>query len=70
MEKYREEDFTWLAPTSHAQRIRDARKKSGLTQKALAQIVGVRPKQVSRWENGRAFPTTETYLKLVRILGS
>ena len=36
--------------------ICEERKKLGLTQKELAEIIGVTDKAVSKWENGRGFP--------------
>lgn len=43
------------------EKIRKARKTAGLTQSQLAEKVGCKQKDVSRWENGR--PMMETTLK-------
>lgn len=42
---------------------------SGYTQAALAEKLGVSNKAVSKWENGRAKPTTNTLRKLAAVYG-
>ena len=44
--------------------IFERRKAAGLTQAALAKELGVSCKAVSKWENGKAKPTTDTLRKL------
>jgi len=39
--------------------IKKARKAAGITQKELAQIMGVHQKDISRWENGERTPSVE-----------
>ena len=68
MVKDREEDFTWVTPASIARNYKDARKRAGLTQRALANSIGVSYKQVSRWENAQAVPSPANYKKLKEIL--
>lgn len=46
------------------------RKKCGLSQTELADLLGVTNKAVSKWENGRAKPTTNTLRKLAAVFGS
>ena len=36
--------------------LRNARLQKGLTQEQLAEVLGVSPQAISRWENGAAFP--------------
>ncbi|MBQ8554314.1 MAG: AAA family ATPase [Clostridia bacterium] len=43
------------------------RRKAGLTQRALAQKLGVTDKAVSKWENGAAKPTTNLIRKLAEV---
>lgn len=43
------------------------RAKSGLSQSQLAERIGVTNKAVSKWENGRAKPTTKTLNKLAVV---
>lgn len=50
------------------EKLKAARKAAGLTQVELAEKVGCKQKDISRWENGR--PTTaETLKKLAQALG-
>lgn len=39
--------------------IKKARKAAGVTQKELAELVGVRQKDISRWETGERTPSAE-----------
>ncbi len=41
-------------------RIREVRKARGVTQEWLAEKVGVDPKQISRIEGGKSFPSMDT----------
>ncbi|MGN1020442.1 MAG: AAA family ATPase [Aristaeellaceae bacterium] len=45
------------------------RTQAGLTQKALAQHLGVTDKAVSKWETGKAKPTTGTLRRLAELYG-
>lgn len=45
------------------------RKSSGLSQAELAEKLGVTNKAVSKWENGRAKPSTDTLRKLAVLFG-
>ena len=47
----------------------DLRKAKGLTQKQVADILGVVPKTVSKWETGHGFPDVSTVSALADILG-
>lgn len=49
-------------------RIAKARREKGLTQSRLAQLVGVEPHTVSRWERGQQSPTAHAD-KLADALG-
>ena len=51
------------------QRIRDLRKKAGLTQEKLAQELGVTFQAVSKWEKGVNIPDTARLIPLARVLG-
>ncbi len=42
------------------QRLRDARKRSGYTQKKLAELIGAKHNSVSNWENGLNMPDPTT----------
>lgn len=50
------------------QKIREARKRQGLTQEQLAEQVHVSRQTVSHWENGRAEPNYETLKALAETL--
>lgn len=47
-----------------AKRIREARKQARLSQKNLADSLGVSDKTVSSWEVGRAEPSLDTLFKI------
>ena len=49
--------------------LRDLRKEKGMTQKQLADKLGVVPKTVSKWETGHGFPDVATLPTLADILG-
>lgn len=48
------------------ERIRVARVRAQLTQRQLADVVGVRSEQVSRWERGEAIPAADALGYLAR----
>lgn len=48
----------------------DERTKRGLSQTDLAELLGVSNKAVSKWENGRAKPTTDTLRRLAAVFGT
>ena len=45
-----------------------ARKKLGMSQEQLAEVLGVSRNTVSRWENGTSTPTAENQAALERLL--
>lgn len=45
------------------------REKTGMTQAQLADLLGVTNKAVSKWENGKAKPTTDMIIRLSGIFG-
>ena len=47
----------------------DLRKSKGLTQKQVADKLGILPKTVSKWETGHGFPDVSTVSALADILG-
>ena len=47
----------------------DLRKAKGMTQKQVADKLGVVPKTVSKWETGKGFPDVSTVSALADILG-
>ncbi len=48
--------------------IKAARKAAGVTQKELAETIGVYQKDISRWERGERLPSLEMFVKLCRAL--
>lgn len=48
-------------------KIKKYRNLSKLTQKDLANIVGVSQSAIAHWESGKILPRTETILKLSKI---
>jgi transcriptional regulator with XRE-family HTH domain len=51
------------------ERIRSKRSERGLTQKALAELVGISPPAINRFEKGIKVPSIDTLAKLAKILG-
>ena len=49
--------------------IREHRKRSGLSQEKLAELVGVSRQAVTKWETGQSAPSTENLLRLAEIFG-
>jgi len=49
--------------------IFELRRKAGLSQSELAERLGVTDKAVSKWENGKSKPTTNTIRKLSALFG-
>lgn len=53
----------------YATRIQSLRKELGMSQKDLAQIIGVTPSAVTLWESGVRFPRGKALSKLAKALG-
>ena len=51
-----------------AKKIREYRKKSGLTQAELAEKIDIGTKQISRIEIGDFYPSLSTFFKLAEVL--
>ena len=58
-----------MANTSMGEIISTLRKEKGMTQKDIADKLGLTDKAVSKWERDVAFPDTATIPKLAEILG-
>ncbi|MCR5539087.1 MAG: helix-turn-helix transcriptional regulator [Lachnospiraceae bacterium] len=58
-----------MTPLETGKKIHDLRIDRGLTQKDLADAVGVTDKAVSRWETGRNFPDIASLEKIAEALG-
>ena len=54
---------------SIGKQIRELRKKSGMTQEQLADMIGISFQAVSKWENNIALPDITLVPKLARIFG-
>ena len=55
--------------TSMGETISTLRKEKGMTQKELADMLGITDKAVSKWERNVAYPDTATISALAEILG-
>ncbi len=51
-------------------RIKELRKKKGLKQEKLAELVGLEPTSISNIENGYNYPTIQNLEKITNILES
>lgn len=52
------------------ERIKNQRKKSGLSQERVAELVEVSRQSVTKWESGQSAPSTENLFKLTEIFGT
>ena len=50
------------------EKLATLRKRKGITQECLSEILNVSRQSVSRWELNAAFPETEKLIKLSRLL--
>lgn len=50
--------------------IRAARKRAGMSQRDLAEKIGVKPSAVCQWEKGDTFPSYPNLLSLSIALGA
>ena len=48
--------------------VAERRKEAGLTQKQLANLLGLKRSSISKWENGASKPRAETLKKLADLL--
>lgn len=53
---------------SFSDRLKEARKKSGFTQKQLADELGVTPAMIAQYETGKRQPKSETLTKIAEAL--
>ena len=49
--------------------IKDLRQKKGITQRELAQLIGVQPSMISRYEAGKVIPTFQKMKALAEVFG-
>lgn len=56
-------------PQTFGDALQDARHRSSLTQRDLAELVGVTPGFVSRVESGKRWPTLDVLRRWVAVLG-
>ena len=45
------------------------RKKAGMSQEGLAEVIGVSRQAISKWETGRAYPDVQVFPVLADIFG-
>ena len=53
-----------------ADNLRAEREKFGITQTQLAEMLGVTPQAVSKWENARSYPDIETLVRLAELFST
>ena len=51
------------------EKIREQRKKHGLSQEKVAEFIGVSRQAVTKWEMNQSIPSTENLLKIAEIFG-
>ena len=49
-------------------RLRELRKRKGLTQEHLAELLNIGVRSVGKIETGNSFPSTETMEKIINVL--
>lgn len=52
-----------------ASRLKELRKKHGLTQKEIAKLIGISQSSYSNWENGNTEPSLENVVRLAKLFG-
>ncbi len=52
------------------QRIREQRKRCGMSQESLAAQIGVSRQAVAKWETGQSTPATENLFRLAEVFGT
>lgn len=55
---------------SIGENIKNARKAAGVSQKELAERLGVYQKDISRWENGERTPSLEVFARICKELNA
>ena len=50
-------------------RIKEIRKRNGLSQERLAELIGVEPPSICNVENGKNYPTLQNLEKIINVLG-
>lgn len=61
-------DGLFIFPNMKSERIKALRLQLGLSQKAVADLVGVSKATVSQWENGDYSPSGDNFLALAKVL--
>ena len=54
--------------TIFTERLKELRKKKGLKQQEIAELLGVKRNTYSDWENGKTEPSFENLIKLADLL--
>ncbi len=67
---YREEKNFWRDKINmpFANKLRDLRKQSKLTQDELANKVGLHGRHIGKYENGQVMPNTDTLIRIAKVL--
>lgn len=52
------------------EKIRNLRKRSGMSQEKLAELMGISRQSVAKWESGQSSPSSANLFKLAEILGT
>lgn len=52
------------------EKIRNLRKRSGMSQEKLAELMGISRQSVAKWESGQSSPSSANLFKLADILGT
>jgi transcriptional regulator with XRE-family HTH domain len=58
-----------VEPKFAPSRLREARKRKGLSQRALARALGISESRLCNWESGYAQPSAEHLYVLCKVLG-
>lgn len=69
MQPLRKDTMTDNEPDTTGRRIIEARARAGLSQDALARIIGVRQSAISRWESDHREPQLRHLIPLADALG-
>lgn len=65
----RSEDWLKVDAPSFGERLRKIRERAGLTQRSLADFIGINNSALCRYESGERLPRVEHLIKIAMVLG-
>ncbi|QYN44941.1 helix-turn-helix transcriptional regulator [Gilliamella sp. ESL0441] len=63
-----DKSLLWYSPMSLSQRLITLRKERGLSQQAIAEVIGLHPNSWKKYETGQAMPSVDALTKIAKTL--